>query len=91
MSREHLEYVVENLSLGTASPALLSTFGIPEQQVISIDRAFKFDAESSYCPVSDIPEFLTPVKCGVHMAEDKAYIIGDNGQCAFMFRLTRKA
>jgi hypothetical protein len=89
MSRKHIEYIVKNLGRADLS---LAEEGIDEQQVIALDPAYEFDPEDSYCPVSAFPAAISGAGCGVFAtSEGKAYIVGDNGMCAFYYSLTLPA
>lgn len=90
MSQTHIDHCVAALHVGAPEGFVttLAVYDIPEADVLALDGAFKFDADESYCPLSDIPRDISTV--GVHVRGTQAYICGDNGNSLFMFRLSKQ-
>ena len=90
MSLAHKTYVLQNLDMGSGETSTLAAWGLDEAAVLAIPDNFTFDAEGSYCPMVDIPEFVR--NAGVHydVEPERAYIVINNRIYLAMFRLTRK-
>lgn len=90
--QRHIDYIKENL--GYASPHTLAEEGLDVKALELIGDDWQFDPEDDYCPVTFggglVPEDVTGKGTGVHFSSNgKLYIVGDNGQCAFYYRLSR--
>jgi hypothetical protein len=90
MTQAHIDFCIARLSDGAAEKQDLATYDIDAAEVLALDAAFEFDAEGSYDAVSDIPAEAPRPLQNVWVNGTRAYIFGDNGLCAFMFRLSRK-
>jgi hypothetical protein len=89
MAHHHVEKALELLRVGAPDgvEVSLADFDIPAEQVLSIPAEYVFDDEASYCCMCDIPDSIRSV--GVHYTDSHAYIAGDNGDCLFIFRLSK--
>lgn len=94
MSQLHLDRCNAELRVGYDSSLgpepRASDYDISEAQVLAIGDDWVFVPAADYCPVSDIPDWW-PGTCGVFEQGDRMVIVGDNGMCAFHFKLTRQA
>ena len=90
MSQTHIDHCVAALHVGAPEGFVtsLADYRIPEADVLALDETFTFDDDESYCPLSDIPRDISTV--GVHVRGERAYVCGDNGDCLFMFRLSKQ-
>jgi len=92
MSTSHKQYVLSQLEIGVPSedlPTTLGDWGLDEAAVLAVPDNFTFDAETSYCPLSDIPDFVPGPGVHFDVEPERCYIVIDNGMSLAMFRLTR--
>ena len=89
MSQIHIDYCVAALYVGAPEgyATTLAGYNISEADILALDEAFTFDDNESYCSITDIPRDISTV--GVHVRGTQAYVCGDNGDCLFMFRLSK--
>ena len=91
MARSHLTAIVAELAIGAPegyAPAV-SDYAISEDLVLAIPGCYAMAAQDSYCPVSNIPDWVGGL--GVHYNGSECYVAGDNGQCLFVFKLVKSA
>ena len=93
MSQLHVNYILANLC-GDAPYFDLACASIEVSAVQAIGDDWQFDPEDDYCPVTFggglVPDDVCGKGTGVHFSSNgKLYVVGDNGQCAFYYRLSR--
>jgi hypothetical protein len=91
MTISHVNHCVSQLHIGAPEGAALPTlsdWGVDEAAVLAIPERFTFDAEGTYCPLSDVPDFICDT--GVFYSSDgcTAYVAIDNGMSLAVFRLS---